>query len=98
MLSPSRLKPKTTTKIAKPGKRAIQGALSKYSREELSILPQLGAGGCWPRPRKERLASATIAIAVVKTICTIKGLMAFGAIWKISILSEVAPAARALVT
>jgi hypothetical protein len=25
------------------------------------MLPQLGAGGCWPRPRKDRLASAMTA-------------------------------------
>src|SRR5438445_9895832 len=28
------------------------------------MLPQLGYGGCWPRPRNDRLASAMIAAAV----------------------------------
>ena len=39
----------------------------------LSMLPQLGAGGCWPRPRNDRLASAMIAAAIASVDCTITG-------------------------
>jgi hypothetical protein len=34
----------------------------------LSIAPQDGSGGCWPRPRNDRLASAMIAAAMVSVV------------------------------
>ena len=37
------------------------------------MLPQLGAGGCWPSPRNDRLASAITAAAIASVACTIKG-------------------------
>ena len=37
------------------------------------MLPQLGAGGCWPRPRNDRLASAMTAAAIASVACTISG-------------------------
>src|SRR5258706_6969094 len=35
------------------------------------MLPQLGAGGCWPSPRNDRLASAITAAAIASVACTI---------------------------
>src|SRR5690349_228501 len=55
--SPRRLKPSTARKIAAPGATDIQGACSMKFLATLSICPQDGEGGCWPRPRKERAAS-----------------------------------------
>src|SRR5690606_2085437 len=63
--SPRRLKPSTTRKIAPPGKIDIQGACVMKFFAVFSIEPQDGLGGCWPRPRKERLASAMMAVATV---------------------------------
>jgi hypothetical protein len=60
----SRLKASTTRKIESPGKIAIHGAWLRKRCAVLSIEPQLGLGGCWPRPRKRRLASAMIAVAM----------------------------------
>src|SRR5262245_44672838 len=58
--SPSMLKDRTVRKIANPGQTAIHGALVRKRCAVLSIEPQDGAGGCWPSPRKDRLASATM--------------------------------------
>ena len=50
--SPKRLKAKTDTVIARPGKMAIQGALSAYSSAPpWSISPQAGVGSWTPSPR-----------------------------------------------
>ena len=43
-----------------------------------SIEPHEGAGGCWPRPRKLKLASAMIAVATVSVACTRSGETMFG--------------------
>ena len=43
-----------------------------------SIEPQDGFGGCWPRPRNDRLASAMIAVAMVRVACTMIGGSTFG--------------------
>ena len=50
--SPNRFSDSTRTKIASPGQIAIHGACEMKFFAVLSMLPQLGAGGCWPRPRK----------------------------------------------
>src|SRR3546814_16577200 len=71
--SPSRLKPNTTRKIATPGHTDIHGACVRKFLAVLSMLPQRGSGGCWPSPRKDRLAWAMIAVAVVSVACTCSG-------------------------
>ena len=43
--SPSRLKPITTNEIVRPGKIAVQGAMTKLLRASVSIRPQSGVGG-----------------------------------------------------
>ena len=60
--SPSRLKPKTVKKMAKPGNQVSHGASRMNCMPKFSIDPQLAAGGWIPRPRKLRAASARIAL------------------------------------
>jgi hypothetical protein len=62
------------------------------------MLPQLGAGGCWPRPRNDRLASAMIAAAVASVACTISGGSTFGNTWRNAIRQCELPTARAAST
>src|SRR5882724_8454782 len=78
--SPTRLNDSTTRKIARPGHSAIHGALVRKRYAELSMLPQDGAGGCWPRPRNDSAASAMIAAAIDKVACTKSAGMMFGKI------------------
>src|SRR5678816_4303348 len=61
----------------------------------LSMLPQLGAGGCWPRPRNDRLASAMIAAAIARVDWTITGARMFGSTWRQAIRNGELPSARA---
>src|SRR4029078_4765995 len=68
--SPTRLNERTTRKIASPGQTAIQGALVRKRCAALSMLPQDGGGGCWPRPRKDSAASAMMAAAIDSVACT----------------------------
>ena len=51
--------------MARPGQTAIHGAWPRKVRAVLSMLPQDGAGGCCPNPRKESEASAMIAAAII---------------------------------
>src|SRR3979411_1086139 len=76
--SPNRFRDITRLEIASPGQIAIHGACDMKFLAELSMLPQLGSGGCWPRPRNDRLASAMIAAAVANVACTSTGGTTFG--------------------
>src|SRR5262249_3709307 len=78
--SPTKLKARTARKIASPGQTAIQGALTRKRWAELSMLPHDGAGGCWPRPRKDRDASAMMAAAIESVACTSSAGRIFGKI------------------
>ena len=62
------------------------------------MLPQLGAGGCWPRPRKDRLASAMIASAIASVACTSTGGTMLGATWRSATRQGGLPTARAAST
>jgi hypothetical protein len=46
-----------------------------------NMLPQLGAGGCCPRPRNDRLASAITAAAIASVACTMSAGTTFGSTW-----------------
>ncbi len=48
--SPSKFKPRTNNTTAMPGKSARDGARAVSVCASLSIRPQLGVGGCAPRP------------------------------------------------
>ena len=57
----------TTVSItAKPGKISKCGATRRKLRASFSITPQLGVGGCTPKPRKLKLASDKTAPAIPK--------------------------------
>src|SRR5260370_902068 len=50
--SPNRLKPKTVSAIARPGKTAIHGAVEAYSSAPpCNIRPHAAVGSCTPSPR-----------------------------------------------
>jgi hypothetical protein len=51
MPSPRRFSPSTVTTMAMPGKIAIHGATTMRVCASNSMRPQLGIGGCAPRPR-----------------------------------------------
>src|SRR5439155_2683124 len=60
--SPSRLSPSTVRAMAPPGNTANQGFIDRKFCASLSMSPHDGCGGCVPRPRYARPASARIAI------------------------------------
>src|SRR5439155_222016 len=95
---PSRLKPSTSSITAAPGKIATHGASSMYLRPVPSIVPQDGSGGWMPRPRKESVASARIAVESASVVCTIRGAMTFGSTCSDSTRVAPPPAARAAST
>src|SRR5258708_1862390 len=78
--SPTKLNDSTTRKIAKPGHIAIHGAVVKKRCAAFSMLPQEGAGGCWPRPKNDNAASAMMAAAIDNVACTNRAGMMFGKI------------------
>src|SRR5207247_9916359 len=49
--SPIRLNASTVSMMARPGNTEIQGAVSRYVRPALSMLPHDGVGGCADSPR-----------------------------------------------
>src|SRR5438045_9694208 len=59
------------------------------------MLPQLGAGGCWPRPRNDRLASAMTAAAIASVAWTISAGAALGSTWTSATRHGRLPMARA---
>jgi len=56
----------------------VQGASSIIARPEFSMLPQLGAGGRAPRPRKLRAASFSAVVERLSVTWTTKGEVRFG--------------------
>lgn len=60
--SPNKLNPKITMVIHNPGISDKYGCVNRYPLECESILPQLGAGGGTPSPRKLKDASVRIAV------------------------------------
>src|SRR3990172_5609582 len=72
--SPKRLNPKTAALIARPGKMAIQGALSANSTAApRSLSPHAPVASTTPRPRKLREASRRIACPTKAVIMIRKG-------------------------
>ena len=58
------------------------GASNRCERPASSIVPQLGVGGCTPRPRKLSDASAMIAPAMPSVACTTTAGSAVGRTWR----------------
>ena len=63
--SPSRLKPRLTTKMAMPGHRGDPPLVEQVTAGPMAIIaPHSGAGGCAPRPRKPRPAAVRMMPAM----------------------------------
>src|SRR5262249_49167254 len=69
--SPSRLKPRLTTKMAMPGMVETHHWSRMYSRPEEIIAPHSGIGGCAPRPRKPSPAAVMMMPAMSRVSRTI---------------------------
>src|SRR5205807_2520858 len=65
-----------------PGKVEIHHALSRYSRPSWIIPPHDGVGGWMPRPRKESVASSTIARASSSVATTTSDESTLGRMWR----------------
>ena len=76
--------------IARPGHIAIHGAVPRKRWAEFSIEPHDGAGGCSPRPRKDMLASAMIAVAMVTAVAIqrLRDSNREGLLWALTIAAE----------
>src|SRR3954453_3997446 len=51
--SPTRLKPNTATRIARPGNTVSHQESGRYLAPSATIDPRSGVGGCTPSPRKD---------------------------------------------
>ena len=63
----------TNERIANPGPKTICGATSIYWVPSRIILPQEAAGGCMPRPKNDKPASAIITLATENVASIING-------------------------
>src|SRR5690606_4450570 len=93
--SPSNCRERTEKTMARPGNIISHGALFMYSRPEASIVPQVGMSVETPTPRKERLASASIAEAKTKVACTRIGEARLSRTWRVRICQVGRPIATA---
>ncbi len=62
-VSPMTLKASTVRNMKPAGRKASQGAMSRFSRPSPIMLPQLAVGGGTPRPRNESAPSTTMVTA-----------------------------------
>src|ERR1700690_750771 len=92
--SPRMLKLITVMLMARPGKITIQGAELIYARFRLIIEPQVGVGGCTPRPRNDSAASSRMNPPTRRLPATRISGSAFGSICLYKILDDEAPRAR----
>ena len=81
MPSPTKLKPITTVRMARPGKVATHHWFTS-SRPSDTIDPHSGVGGTTPRPRNDRPANTRMALPRSSVTSTISGPTAFGMIWR----------------
>ncbi len=93
--SPSNCRERTENTMARPGNTISHGALFMYSRPEASIVPQVGMSVETPTPRKERLASASMAEAKTKVACTRMGDARLRRTWRSRICHVAKPMATA---
>src|SRR5690606_4357827 len=92
--SPMTLKASTVTVMARPEKTASHGLLKMLLTPERIMLPQLGVGGCTPRPRKLKLASVRMAVAIHKVDMTEMGPRMLGMMWRRMMRASLTPMAR----
>src|SRR6516165_500566 len=96
--SPTRLKPTTVTRMARPGNVAIQGAVSINDRPVASIEPHSGVGGVAPRPRNDSPAVSTMVNPTVSVAKTMIGDRTLGRTWRPRMRTAPAPTAPAAST
>src|SRR5713226_11400 len=65
-----------------PGNVEIHQAESRYSRPSCTMPPQDGVGGWMPRPRKESVASSTMARANSRVAITTIEESTLGSTWR----------------
>src|SRR5215218_263061 len=89
--SPSRLKPSTVRKIARPGKVENHQASGRYWRLSEIASPQSGSGGVAPMPRKPSTAATRIVKPMPMVARTMTGEMQFGRMWRKRMRAPLAP-------
>ncbi len=77
--------------MAIPGNNVSNGESNKWFLPSLNIVPQLGSGGCTPRPKKLREASASKMAAKLKLACTSKVGTILGKMCRSNMRPEEAP-------
>src|SRR5688572_9218514 len=80
--------------MARPGKRESQALAWMKDTLALRSQPQLGVGGWVPRPRKDRVASTMIEVAIPRVVVTMIGARQFGSTWRKRIQGSRTPRAR----
>src|SRR5205823_390913 len=88
----------TVTKIINPGGYTSHGAVRNASCDRLSMLPQLDSGTGTPKPRKLRLDSARMALAMSTPATTSMTDPTLGATWRSMTRACDAPNTRAAST
>ena len=79
--SPIMFRPSTSIRIARPGKMESQGASRMFSKPSRIMPPQVGVGGCAPRPTKASDASVRTAAAIQSVPMTSTSLRMLGRMW-----------------
>src|SRR5262249_10035293 len=97
-VSPTILKASTLRNMKMAGRKASQGAMSRLSRPSAIMLPQLGAGGGTPNPRKESAPSTTMGTATPSRKKATTGRATLGKSSRSRMRLWVAPSARAATT
>src|SRR2546428_7423421 len=80
--------------MASPGKSDSQALAWVKEMLALRSQPQLGVGGWVPRPRKLRVASTMIDVAMPSVVVTMMGARQFGRTWRKRIQGSRTPRAR----
>src|SRR5690606_34312383 len=92
--SPSRLKPRLTMRMAKPGIAATHHWSRMKRRPEAIIAPHSGSGGCAPRPRKPSPAAVRMMPAMSSVTRTMSEEMHKGMMWRSTMRHGEAPISR----
>ncbi len=96
--SPRKLTASTVTKMHRPGGIASHGAVPSHGVAVFSKLPQVGVGGCTPKPKNDNADSSRIDRPTARVAETAMGPTALGMIWRTMRRALRAPSARAAST
>src|SRR5262245_64514037 len=80
--------------MARPGKSDSQALAWMKATLALRSQPQLGVGGCVPRPRNDSVASTMIEVAMPSVVVTMIGARQLGSTWRKSVDGPRTPSAR----